>query len=286
MVQINVILFFITLINIQIYSSLELNSFAKQFSKPIDSEAFTQVCYYDLKTDMIIKNYVIKIESTVIKLFKESTDVIETDITFEQFWRFFKNGNYGKIACELSDSEDYVRSYFDFFLNEEGKMTYKTFVQFMGLYFLEGELLVMEIHPTLSPLFPNEHNISKSKGCRISLAYWELVNFLLQKIYIQFKWEESRPISKEEIFSILENTHTGKCYIMADKKCKFFDKYISKVLGFMNMSTGAREGLNVFENKMAYSTFLFNDISHQVCTQIKFDAEVIKTKIGALKEAK
>lgn len=279
--NITTLLFFITIINIQLYSSFELSSLPN-LAKNKHLTAFAEECYYyDLKSDLIITNYVKKINSIVNRILKEDTKIDIENITFKQFWTIFKNGNYGKIACDLADSEDYVRSYFNYF-SIEGKMTRNELVQFMGLYYLEGELLIEEIHPTLSKFFPNDHEIENRKSCRVSIAYWELVNILLEKIYIKFNWDDDTSIIKKEIFEILVNTHTGKCWLMADKDCKFFDYSVTKTLGFFNMTYGRNKGLNVYQTKLAFSTFVFRDISVKTCKLKKFNAEEIEDKTQLL----
>merc|ERR1712032_1753900 len=135
----------------------------------------------------------------------------------------------------------------------------------MGLYYLEGELLVIETHPTLTEFFPNEHNVNKRIGCNVALAFWELTTEYLQRIFIQFKYSTTiQKITKTEIFTIITNI-------------------IGKVMGFFNMSSGKRESLNTKETKMAYSTFLFSDVYDKTCKEIKFDAEKLQKKIKAIK---
>jgi len=269
------LLFFITLISLQLFNSLELSSVAKLSKSPAET-IFTKECfYYDLKSDIIITNYVKKINSIVNRILQQDTKIDRENITFQQFWTIFKNGNYGKIACDLADSEDYVRSYFNYY-SIKGKMTRNELVQFMGLYYLEGELLIDESHPTLSKFFPNDHEIARRKSCKISLAYWELVNVLLQKIYVKFSWDVTTTIKKKEIFKILIQTHTGKCWLMSGMDCKFFDSIVSKGLGFFNMTYGRNKGLNLSQTKMLFSTFLFKDISVKTCQNKKFDAREIE----------
>jgi hypothetical protein len=248
-----------------------------------NGEAFENFCYYDLKTNLIIENYVTKVKSITKKVLLKFPTINTSDINFATFWQIFKEGNYGKIAIELAGSEDYVRSYFDYFKGKDGKLTENNLLHFMGLYYMEGELLVEEIHPTLSFFFKNEHNIAETKGCKVALAFWYLTDSLTKKIFVEFKWGDDKVIDREEIFTILVKTHSGKCWLMADKKCDFFDEILGKTLGFMNMSGGDREGLNVHETKLAYSTFLFNDICEETCKQKKFEAEALAKKIENIK---
>ena len=164
----NVIMFFIAFLTIQSYSSLEIGSIFGEKNKIVEklenSENFEALCYYDLKVDLIIKNYVIKIKAEVEKVFKIHTTANRDAIKFSIFNTVFNKGNYGQIAPELAGSEDYVRSYWNYFKNNNSEtMTEKEFTKFMGLYYLEGELLVTETHPTLSQFFPNEHNIREVK---------------------------------------------------------------------------------------------------------------------------
>lgn len=203
---------------------------------------------------------------------------------FAAFFKVFKNGHYGKIAEEISGSEDYVKSYWNYFKKDNKEtMTEKEFTKFMGLYYLEGNLLVNEIHPTLSQFFDNEHDLEHRNGCQTAIAFWSLTNELLQRIFIQFKWEtKDKKITKAEIFTILTNTHNGKCQITLDKKCPHFTKFIGEVLGFFNMSAGSRDSLTIKETKIGFSTFLFSDIYDKKCNQVKFDAEKLQNKIKAI----
>merc|ERR1712222_21145 len=262
----NVIMFLLAILNIHSYSSLEISSLTKvpKFDR---TENFEQLCYYDLKVDLIIKNYVIRVEDEVAKLFDKNDLVDRNNIKFEFFFKAFKQGRYGKIAPELAGSEDYVRSYWNYFITKKdsNSMTEKEFTKFMGLYYLEGELLVIEAHPTLTEFFPNEHNVNKRIGCNVALAFWELTTEYLQRIFIQFKYSTTiQKITKTEIFTIFTN-------------------FIGKVMGFFNMSSGKRESLNTKETKMAYSTFLFSDVYDKTCKEIKFDAEKLQKKIKAIK---
>merc|ERR1712032_49135 len=281
----NVIMFLLAILNIQTYSSLEIASLTK-VPKLEKADNFEQLCYYDLKVDLIIKNYVIRVEDEVAKIFDKNDLVDRNKIKFEFFFKAFKQGNYGKIAPELAGSEDYVRSYWNYFQTKKGSdtMTEKDFTKFMGLYYLEGELLIIEAHPTLTEFFPNEHNVNRRIGCNVGLAFWELTTEYLQRIFIQFKYSmTNQKVTKTEIFTIVTNTHTGKCQIMMDKKCPFFTNFIGKVMGFFNMSAGKREYLLTKETKVAYSTFLFSDVYDKSCKQVKFDAETIQKKIKAIK---
>jgi len=268
-------LFFITLINLQLVNSFELSSLAKLTRSP-PKAIFTKECYYyDLKSDLVITNYVKKINSIVNRILQQDTKINRENITFAQFWQIFKNGNYGKIACDLAASEDYVRSYFKYF-SVNGKMTRAELVQFMGLYYLEGELLIDESHPTLSRFFPNDHNIARRRSCKVALAYWELVNVLLEKIYIKFSFTTTTSITKKEIFKILIQTHTGKCWLIKGKDCKFFDLFTARAAGFFNMTYGKHKGLNLNQTKFAFSTFLFRDISVKTCKNKKFNEQTIR----------
>lgn len=275
-------LFFIFLFNVQLHSSLELSSLANLVNPNYKNlTAFQGECdYYDLKSELIIINYVKKVNLVVNTLIQVTNINIE-NITFEQFRTIFNKGNYGLIATELAESHDYVRSYYNYFL-KDGKMTIAEFTQFMGLYYLEGELLVEGYHPTLSIFYPNEHEIKNRRGCKIAIAFWELINNLLMKIYINYHWADITIIEKKEIFEILINTHTGKCWLKYNKDCKFFDEFTAKALGFFNLSSGKNKGLNVSQTKILYSTFLFKDISVQTCKDKKFGKVLIAEKIKNL----
>merc|ERR1711957_5849 len=282
MQRFNVIMFLITLLNIQFSTSFDINSLARSIK--VDTDNFQELCYYELKVDLIVKNYVIKIQDDVNKIFKIHKDQDRNAIKFEFFSQIFKKGSYGQIAPELSGSEDYVRSYWNYFTKKDSKtMTEKEFTKFMGLYVLEGELLVTETHPTLSEFFPNEHNISKRIGCNIAIAFWKLSSELLYRMFIEFKWSTTnQKITKTEIFTILTNTHTGKCEISMDKKCPYFTTLIGNVLGFFNMSAGNSQSLTTKETKIAYSTFLFSDVFDKKCKQLAFDAEKLQKQIKAI----
>jgi hypothetical protein len=236
-------------------------------------------CYYDLKQKLIIKNYVAKIKELVqgnMSIF------INNQLFFQEFFEFFKSGTYAKVAEELGRSEDYAKSYFYHFINDDNRdyMTVEEFTKFLGLYYLEGQLLVTEAHPTLTEFFPNDHFINKRTGCNIALAYWDLVKLVYKGMIINFKWDTTKTavIHKTEVFTMIQNTHSGKCWITAGKKCKFFAKMITKILGFFNMSSGDRQALTLDEGKLAYSTMLFNDIAYEQCKQKKFDFEKIQKR--------
>lgn len=287
----NVIMFFIALLNIQFISSLELSTMAKKLAnvtttleKQENLDNDDEFCYYNLKQELIIKNYVAKIKEIVSK-FYVANEITDNLVTFELFWKAFKMGNYGQIAEELSGSEDYVRSYWTYFLVDASseKMNQEEFTKFMGLYYLEGELLVEESHPLLTEFFPNEHLVAKRKGCKVAIAYWTLVTKIWHEMIINFKWSQTNTvITKTEIFTIITNTHAGKCQITAGKDCKFFTNVIQKMLGFFNMSSGNRESLTSAEGKMGYSTLLFQDLSYPECMQKKFEAEKLQKKIEAV----
>jgi len=87
---------------------------------------------------------------------------------------------------------------------------------------------------------------------------------------------------KKEIFRIITQTHTGKCWLMTGKDCKFFDELTAKALGFFNMTYGAKKGLNVDQTKMAFSTFLFRDISVKTCKIRRFDERALLLRIRAI----
>lgn len=279
-------MFLIALLIIQLAGSMELSSLIQMQKGTTKEENFDQLCYYELKQELIIKNYVEKIKDEVAKVLLEFKITEKDTVSFAIFWKIFRNGKYGKVATELSGSEDYVRSYWAYFTTKASMstMTYVEFTRFMGLYYLEGELLVTESHPTLTEFFKNEHNISKRKGCNIALAYWALTTELLHRIFIEFKWSTvTKVITVSEIFTIITNTHAGKCHLMGDMKCKFFTEMIQKIMGFFNMSTGNRPTLAIPELKIAYSTMLFNDLFKPVCNNKSFTPEKIKTlmeKVG------
>lgn len=275
------------LLSFQLYSSLEVNQVFNlrntNFTKVLESD-FEQLCYYELKSDLIIKNYVTRIEDQVNKIFDKNSVLSRDEIDFDFFHKVFKNGKYGQIAPELAGSEDYVRSYWNYFKTEKNSetMTEKEFTKFMGLYFLESDLLVKEQHPTLTDFFKNEHNIDNRQGCDIALAFHKLSNELLQRIFIQFKFSTKDNVTKKTIFTILTNTHTGKCMLTMDKKCPAFTNFIGKAMGFFNMSTGKRDYMTIKETKIGYSTFLFSDVYDKECTQTKFDAAMIQSKINKI----
>lgn len=275
MQRFNMLMFFIALINIQFLTSLEVGSMSKPLKVPGVAEHFEQLCYYELKVDLIIKNYVQRVKDYVSKFFLDhkisATD--RNSISFQLFWKAFKEGKYGQIATELAGSEDYVKSYWFHFTSNETKMTEVEFTKFIGLYYLEGELLVAEKHPTLTEFFPNEHNLYGKIACNVGLAYWTLTVELLHRMFIEFKWSVTNTVvTKIEIFVIITNTHTGKCWLVDGKKCKWFTEFIGKIMGFFNMSTGNRQNLNIEETKLAYSTMLFQDLYEPACKQNKFEA--------------
>ena len=277
-------MFFITLINIQFTSTFELSSIS-YLPKSKTLKSFRGECsYYELKENVVKINFLKKITLLVNTCTQQIKDLDVNDITIKQFKKVFKNcGNYGKVATDLAESDDYVKSYFKYFSKKNGKMSIKELTQFMALYHLEGELLVEGNHPILTKFFSNEHEVSKRKACPIAKAYWELVNNSLKKIYLKFQWSDFTSITKKEIFETLVNTVTGKCWVKAQpaKDCKFFDDFVSKALGFFNTSSGKKRGLTADEAKLAFSTFLFKDISVKTCKG-KFDPMLMEQKIQAL----
>lgn len=274
----NILLFLIALFNIQFFAALELSSVAKLQKAPKE-ENFEQLCYYDLKQELIIRNYVIRIKDECDTIYEVNKYTKRDEITFQFFWQVFREGKYGQIAPELAGSEDYVRAYWNYFTSGE-KMTEDEFIRFMGLYYLEGELLIIEKHPTITEFFPNEHNVMRHKGCDVALAYWALVSELMHRIFVQFKWSQtSKVITVSEIFTILTNTHSGKCQLFNGKKCKFFTEYIEKIMGFFNMSTGNRPTMTIPELKISYSTMLFNDLYKPLCENKEFDPKKLNELI-------
>lgn len=280
--RINIVLFLIALINIQLLSGLEIAKF-KNLKK--DSfEGFHELCYYDLKVDLIIRNYVIKIKEIVNVIFKENNVTKTDEIDYALFTKVFKGGNYGKIATELANSDDYVHSYWDYFVNgNDTVMNESDFTLFMGLYYLEGELLLTEQHPTLTDFFPNEHNIGNRLGCNVAIAYWELVEERFGDIFVQFKWSlSSKFVSKDQLFLIYMSTHSGKCIISKGTKCDYFNTLFGYGMGFFNLSSGKRPSLTITEAKFAYSTYLFEDIYKPECIETKFDDKKIAQLIKEL----
>merc|ERR1712151_22748 len=271
--KICIIMFFIALCSVQFAECFELSSLV-QLQKPTTKvENFEEMCYYELKQELIIKKYVEKIKAEVQTVYIANKHVQTDAISFTLFWKIFKEGRYGKIATELANSEDYVRAYWGYF-TQEATMTHVQFTRFMGLYYLEGDLLTIERHPTLTQFFPNEHNINRRLGCDVAHAYWVLVTELLHRVFIEFKWSTTtKIITVTEIFTIITNTHYGKCHLFMDKQCKFFTKLIERIMGFFNMSSGNRPTLIVAELKMAYSTMLFNDIFEPACAAKNFDGD-------------
>merc|ERR1712032_118570 len=281
LLNLTTLMFFITLLNIQFTSSVELSS-TSNLSKINKLKSFRGECsYYDLKVQVVKINYVKKIHLIVNTLTQQFKDFDINNITFKQFKKIFKTGNYGKVAEDLAESDDYVRSYYNYFSKNQ-KMSIKEFTHFMGLYHLEGELLVEDNHPILSKFFKNEHEVGKRRGCKIAIAYWELVNNLLKKIYLKFQWTDSTIIKKKEILETLISTKKGHCWLKMNKECKFFDEFISKSLGFFNETSGRNKGLTVHENKMAYSTFLFKDISEKKCKAKNVNSKKMDERIQLL----
>lgn len=276
-------MFFIALISFQNINSMELGShtFITKLEKYRDLKTFQRQCYYDLKTDLVITSYVKKIRIVVRDIFKENKDLNKNHITFEQFWMIFKKGKYGQIAHELSHSETYVRSYYNYFKKND-KMNEADLFQFMGLYYLEGELLVEDQHPTLSKYFSNEHEVSDRFGCNITIAFWDLVNKMLLNIYVKYNWDHKTMIGRKEIFSILIETITGRCWLKNDKDCIFFNKFVTRAQGFYNLSSGRKVGCNVHQTKIMFASFLFKDISWNECNQKKFDENLLKTKVSKI----
>lgn len=272
-------MFFIALVCFHSVSSLELSTFINKLQKVDTFEE--EMCYYDLKVDLIIKNYVEKVKELVEEaMIKHEV----TEITFEFFTTVFKEGNYGQIAYDLGESEDYVKSYWNYFSSETTTiMTVEQFTKFMGLYYLEGELLVEDIHPTLTLFFKNEHNVSKGVGCKVALAFWMLTESMLQKIFVTFEWStDDKSITKHEIFDIISQTHSGKCWLIMDSDCSLFSGIVGKIQGFFNLSNGSRVALDIPETKIAYTTLVFNDLYNPPCDQTKFDEAEIKEKISKL----
>ena len=260
----------------------KLNLFGIEKRQDTKNEPLFETCvFYELKKNLIIKNYVQLVNKEVIKILKKYPKLDRSNITFQEFFKIFRNGKYGQIAIELAQSENYVRSYYTFFLKNK-KMDKFQFAQFMGLYILEGELLAREIHPTLSKFFPNEHQISKGYRCKVTMYYWEYVITLLRKYYIKFKWATEREIVKRDLFRLYIETHSGKCQIMAGKDCLFFNTLTSSYFGFFNMTNG-KKNMNYKMTSLAFATFVFNDISYETCKTEKFDCKVIEKKFNDMK---
>lgn len=260
------------------FINFDLNSLHSINNKFKNLKSFKVDCfYYDIKTDLIIENYVEKIRLIVDDIFIKHIEYSRDNISFEQFWAIFKEGKYGLIAPELSKSEEYVRFYYNYF-KKSVIMTEADLLQFMGLYILEGELLINHTHPTLSKYYQNVNQVSDTKSCNVTLFFWELVNQMLMKIYVKYEWNDETPINKIEIFKILSETIAGKCWLTNDKDCNFFSSEISKAHGFFNLSGGNPNELNVYETKMMYATYLFRDISVDICDQKIFNPIVINQK--------
>jgi len=266
------------------YNTIRTHDLNSMTSKPTNStitlKAFPKECtFWDLKIEYVITEYVKKIQAVVNTIFKENPTWKKNDLKFSQFWEIFRKGNYGEIASDLADSEDYVKSYFNYFKNEHTfKMTIFELTQFMGLYFLEGELLVENKHPYLSHFFPNEHEVNDKIACEVTTAFWMVINRYLRNIYVSFNWGDNTLITKREIFQILIQTKTGKCLLISDKLCRFFDNFVSKAFGFFSMKSGKKKGLSVEENKLLFSSFLFRDISVTSCSEKDIDKNKLLAK--------
>ena len=101
-------MFFIALFSVQYIESFELSSLA-QLQKPTTKvQNFEEMCYYELKQELIIKKYVEKIEAEVQKVYIAHKHVQTDAISFELFWKIFKEGRYGKIATESQNRVEYV----------------------------------------------------------------------------------------------------------------------------------------------------------------------------------
>ena len=64
--------------------------------------------FHTLKNYIIVKDYFKKIHEKTKKIIEKYPLINKNKITFEDFFTIFKNGKYGKIASDLSNSEDYV----------------------------------------------------------------------------------------------------------------------------------------------------------------------------------
>jgi hypothetical protein len=90
-------------------------------------------------------------------------------------------------------------------------MIFVELTHFMGLIYLEGELLVEDNHPILSEFFHNEFQISKGKSFSLTKSYWELIYILLENAYLKFNWRVNKDIGKNELLKIFLERHNGKC---------------------------------------------------------------------------
>ena len=285
--KLNIIVFLIALVNMQLLFCIDLSPMTKKHQTPVtpsSDQECQELKYFDLKLNVVGNKYLKKIHKIVNLIFKQNNVTKKDEIEYSLFSKVFKEGKYGKIAVELSKSEDYIHSYWDYFVHENDKtMTQSDFEKFMGLYYLEGELLVTEQHPTLTEFFPNEHNYYKRKGSKPTLAFWDLVEERLKKVFEGFSWKLSKNIvTKTEMFSIYMTTRTGKCSVTNGDGCKTLNELFSYLMGFFNFSNGKRKSLTQNEAKFAYSTLVFDDVHDPGCKQTKFDEKNIEKLVKKL----
>lgn len=124
-------------------------------------------------------------------------------------------------------------------------------------------MLVAERHPTLSNLYPNDINLHKKRGCRLALAYFNLVKQVVRQIAKARDFDEDTEIRRKLLSVLITESELGQCLAKVGKDGLFFDLMTAKYLGFFNMSGGIRRGLTYDEFNVAYASFYFYHITQR-----------------------
>lgn len=197
---------------------------------------------------MIIEKKVNKIESS--GAFKDINK-----ITFEEFFSFFKKQKFSKIAPDLGEDEKYVRGYFDHFVDPDSKeLTRPNFIQLYGLLFLETQLLIVGIHPTLSYKYLNRDNFKPSKNIDLVFYAFQGTSLMTDKIFKIYGLNDNSLVKKPLLYKIFENTHLYQYIKDTPGLIEKYHKYIDNSYDFF-LEDESKDGLNKNEFKIFYFDF-------------------------------
>lgn len=247
-------LFFIFLIIA--YFSVQ-NTFCLKIKKGqplIDSNNITVSVEKKERDSIVVEDFFKRVRHDIDVLYKEN-NWNEDNLQIENISKMFKNSTYYAIANIYANNK-YLQNYYNFFLDDNNKMSKKSFSRFYALNFLEGELLVEEIHPTLTVIVPNIHNIKNKKGDETAIEYWKVILKLVDYIYIRNSFNDGMMLNIDGLSFVLEKTNLYQNYTNIGKKnSQFFQNLNNKLFNFFD--EGDKKMMSKADFKILFSYFYF-----------------------------
>jgi len=146
-----------------------------------------------------------KVKDIELKRFYKDMEII----TFDEFFKNFALGNFGKIANSFSSNKDYVKDYYDFF-SKNGRFDKECFKEFYFLYYLEGQLLIADKHPTLSSKFSNFDSINDGKPDDLTMDIYNAAEKLTDTLFHMSGLNDLSLVSIDNFMKLLHKTHLYK----------------------------------------------------------------------------